>query len=64
MRKGVTKALSTKGCDSHFDLGMAYQQMGLIAEAIAEFQLAAKDPRYLAPSCSQLASCLADRFGW
>lgn len=59
MRKGVTAALSTKGCASHFDLGMAYQQMGLISEAIAEFQLAAKDPRYLAPSCSQLASCLA-----
>jgi tetratricopeptide (TPR) repeat protein len=61
MRKGVTAALSTKGCSSHFDLGMAYQQMGLTAEAIAEFQLAAKDPHYLAPSCSQLASCLAEQ---
>ena len=61
MKKGVTAALSTKGCSSHFDLGMAYQQMGLIAEAIAEFQLAAKDPQYLAPSCSQLASCFAEQ---
>ena len=61
MKKGVTAALSTKGCSSHFDLGIAYQQMGLIAEAIAEFQLAAKDPQYLAPSCSQLASCFAEQ---
>jgi tetratricopeptide (TPR) repeat protein len=61
MRKGVTAALSTKGCASHFDLGIAYQQMGLLAEAIAEFQLAAKDPRYLAPSCSHLASCFAEQ---
>ena len=61
MKKGVTAALSTKGCSSHFDLGIAYQQMGLVAEAIAEFQLAAKDPQYLAPSCSQLASCFAEQ---
>ena len=61
MKKGVTAALSTKGCSSHFDLGIAYQQMGLIAEAIAEFQLAAKDHQYLAPSCSQLASCFAEQ---
>ncbi|MGB3563622.1 MAG: hypothetical protein WBC09_11290 [Thermoanaerobaculia bacterium] len=61
MKKRVTAALSTKGCSSHFDLGIGYQQMGLIAEAIAEFQLAAKDPQYLAPSCSQLASCFAEQ---
>jgi tetratricopeptide (TPR) repeat protein len=61
LKKGVTAALSTKGCSSHFDLGIAYQQMGLIAEAIAEFQLAAKDPQYLASSCSHLASCFAEQ---
>jgi len=61
MKIGVTAALATKGCSSNFDLGIAYQQMGLIAEAIAEFQLAAKDPQYLAPSCSQLASCFAEQ---
>jgi tetratricopeptide (TPR) repeat protein len=61
IKKGVTAALATRGCAAHFDLGIAYQQMGLLAEAIAEFQLAAKDSRFLAPSCSQLARCFAEQ---
>jgi tetratricopeptide (TPR) repeat protein len=28
----------------HYDLGVAYQQMGLHSDAIAEFKLAARDP--------------------
>ena len=35
--------------------------MGLIDEAISEFQLAAKDPRYLVECCSLLAACFIDK---
>ncbi len=35
--------------------------MGLVDEAIGEFQLASKDPRYLVDCCSLLAACFMEK---
>jgi len=60
-RKGVAEALSPEDFDTHYNLGIAYREMGLVDEAIGEFQLAAKDPRYLVDCCSHLAACFVDK---
>jgi len=60
-RKGVAEALSPEDFDTHYNLGIAYREMGLVDEAIGEFQLASKDPRYLVDSCSMLAGCFVDK---
>ncbi len=56
-RQGMAETLSDSDFDTHYNLGVAYQEMGLIDEAIGEFQLAAKDDRYLVDCSSLLASC-------
>ncbi len=60
-RQGMAETLSDEDFDTHFNLGVAYSEMGLTDEAIGEFQMAAKDPRYLVQSCSLLASCFVEK---
>lgn len=44
---------------SHFDLGIAFKEMGLIEESIAEFSQAARDPSRLVDSLTLMAQCRA-----
>jgi len=60
-KKGMAETLSPEDYDTHYNLGIAYREMGLIDEAIGEFQLAAKDPRYLVDCCSLLATCFLEK---
>jgi len=60
-KKGMAETLSAEDFDTHYNLGIAYREMGLIDEAISEFQLAAKDPRYLVDCCSLLAACFVEK---
>ena len=60
-KKGVAEHLSPTDYDTHFNLGIAYREMGLLDEAIGEFQLASKDPRYLVLCCSMLGLCFLDK---
>jgi len=60
-RKGMAETLSPEDFDTHYNLGIAYREMDLIDEAISEFQLAAKDSRYLVDCCSLLASCFTEK---
>lgn len=60
-KKGMAETLSAEDYDTHYNLGIAYREMGLIDEAISEFQLAAKDHRYLVDCCSLLASCFIEK---
>jgi tetratricopeptide (TPR) repeat protein len=60
-KKGVSENLSSTDYDTHFNLGIAYREMGLIDEAIGEFQLAAKDRSFLVSCCSNLGLCFLEK---
>jgi len=60
-KKGMAETLSAEDYDTHYNLGIAYREMGLVDEAIGEFQLAAKDARYLVDCCSLLATCFLEK---
>jgi pilus assembly protein FimV len=60
-KKGVAEHLSPTDYDTHFNLGIAYREMGLLDEAIGEFQIAAKDERHLVLCCSMLGLCFLDK---
>jgi len=60
-KKGVAEHLSPTDYDTHYNLGIAYREMGLLDEAIGEFQLAAKDARHLVICCSMLGLCFLDK---
>jgi len=44
-KKGVAEQVSEDDSDTHFDLGIAYKEMGLLSDARREFQVAMSDPR-------------------
>ena len=60
-KQGVAENLSAEDYDTHFNLGIAYREMGLLDEAIGEFQLAAKDERYIVDSSSLLGICFLEK---
>jgi tetratricopeptide (TPR) repeat protein len=60
-RKGVEKQLGAEDYDTRYNLGIAYKEMGLLDEAIAEFQLAAKDELRALECCSMLGLCFMEK---
>ncbi len=44
-KEGVAKQISVDDGQSHYDLGVAYKEMGLLDDAIREFDVAARDPK-------------------
>jgi tetratricopeptide (TPR) repeat protein len=43
-KKGIEANLGTEDYEAHYDLGVAFKEMGLLDEAIAEFQKALRAP--------------------
>jgi tetratricopeptide (TPR) repeat protein len=60
-KKGVDKQLGKEDYDTRYNLGIAYKEMGLIDEAIAEFQLAAKDQNRMLECSSMLGICFMEK---
>ncbi|MBZ0114713.1 MAG: hypothetical protein K8J08_19785 [Thermoanaerobaculia bacterium] len=60
-KRGVAENLSEQDYGTHYNLGIAYREMGLIDEAIGEFQLASKDPAHLVECCSMLGICFTEK---
>jgi pilus assembly protein FimV len=60
-KKGVEQQLSAEDYETHFNLGIAYKEMGLTDEAIGEFQLASKDPERMVECCSMLGLCFLEK---
>jgi tetratricopeptide (TPR) repeat protein len=60
-QKGVDKQLGKEDYETRYNLGIAYKEMGLVDEAIAEFQLAAKDETRLLECASMLGICFVEK---
>lgn len=56
-KRGVSEALSEGDVDTRYDLGIAYKEMGLIEDALAEFQLCVGDPGHRFQALHMLALC-------
>lgn len=44
-KKGLDKQVDREDTETHYNLGIAYKEMGLYSDAIAEFETASADPR-------------------
>jgi tetratricopeptide (TPR) repeat protein len=44
-KAGVAQQIPVDDTQSHYDLGVAYKEMGLVDDALREFGLAARDPK-------------------
>ncbi len=63
-QKGVAEQLSEEDADTHFNLGIAYKEMGLLPEGIREFQIASKDPDFYVECCSMIGVCYIEQGMW
>ena len=60
-KQGVQNSISGEDHESHYDLGMAYMEMGLYDEAIAEFQIAQKGAPMELKSLEMIALCCLEK---
>lgn len=60
-QKGVKEQFGDEDYETHYNLGIAYKEMGLINEAIEEFQLSVKGNGRFFDSASMLAFCFREK---
>jgi tetratricopeptide (TPR) repeat protein len=56
-KKGVAAQIGEDDTDTHFDLGIAYKEMGLIDDAIGEFEISAKSPKRACTALTMVGMC-------
>ncbi|GAB4413632.1 MAG: hypothetical protein OHK0032_09720 [Thermodesulfovibrionales bacterium] len=60
-KKGIEKELEAEDYETHYNLGIAYKEMGLIDDAIKEFQTSRDDPKCYVRSTSMLGVCYMEK---
>jgi tetratricopeptide (TPR) repeat protein len=60
-RDGIERTIPSDDAASHFDLGIAFREMGLIDDAIAEFQVASRSRLKRVESIEALGGCFLDK---
>jgi tetratricopeptide (TPR) repeat protein len=61
VRKGVTEDIGEGDFDSHYDLGVAFREMGLLDQAIREFQRAARGTKHRERSFELMGLCFLEK---
>jgi tetratricopeptide (TPR) repeat protein len=60
-RDGIEKIIPADDATSHYDLGIAFREMGLLDDAIAEFQAASRSRLKRVESIEALGGCFMDK---
>ena len=60
-KRGVEANVEEEDFQSHYDLGIAYKEMGLLDEAIAEFQKALRSPESRLKASEALGLCFFEK---
>lgn len=60
-KKGLEKELDKGDSETHYNLGIAYKEMGLIDDAITEFQTAKIDPQRFMQAATMLGACYMEK---
>jgi tetratricopeptide (TPR) repeat protein len=62
-KKGVSRMLSAGDHEAHYDLGIAYREMGLLSDAVSEFEAAMGSPARKIDCLHMLGLCTLERGG-
>ena len=60
-KQGISENVEEEDHQSHYDLGVAYKEMGLLDESIAEFQKALRAPSNRVPTYEALGQCFMEK---
>lgn len=56
-KKGLENEIEAEDAETHYNLGIAYKEMGLIDDSIKEFQTSQHDPNYFVTASTMLGIC-------
>lgn len=59
-KESFAKSIDDKDSETHYNMGIAYKEMGILEDAIKEFQISLKDPKRERQSISMIALCHID----
>ncbi len=60
-KKGLEGELAEDDSETHYNLGIAYKEMGLVDDAIKEFQTSRNDPNRFMQSSTMLGACYMEK---
>ena len=60
-KQGIAENVDEGDHQAHYDLGIAFKEMGLLDEAIAEFQKALRSPSNRVPTYEALGQCFMEK---
>jgi tetratricopeptide (TPR) repeat protein len=60
-KQGIAENVSDEDHNSHYDLGVAYKEMGLVDEAVAQFQKALRAPEGRVRTYEALGQCFIEK---
>lgn len=60
-KEGVARSLGEDDHESHYDLGVAYKEMGLLDDAVEEFQRALRSRSHRLPAYEALGQCFVEQ---
>lgn len=60
-QKGVDTGIDQEDTEAHYDLGIAYKEMGLMDDAVTEFKKSMRNPKRLADSLILIGICYAEK---
>ena len=60
-KKGVAQQVDQEDYDTHYNLGIAYKEMGLLEDAIREFELTARAPQLEINALMMMGLCMLER---
>ncbi len=60
-KHGIAQNVAEEDHESHYDLGVAYKEMGLLDEAISEFQKALRGPGHRVRTYEALGQCFIEK---
>lgn len=60
-KRGLEKEIEAEDSETHYNLGIAYKEMGLIDDSIKEFQVAQHDPVFQIQASTMLGLCYMEK---
>jgi tetratricopeptide (TPR) repeat protein len=60
-KKGVSEQIGIEDSATHFDLGIAYKEMGLLDDAMQEFEIASRSPARACTALTMIGLCAIEK---
>ena len=60
-KEGISRNVDEEDFESHYDLGIAFREMGLLDEAIGSFQKASRGPAQRVRASEAIGQCFMDK---